>query len=467
MTSPRILLVEDSQSLSVLYQSYLEGEGFTVVPAPDGDTAQQALRDSQFDLILLDLGLPDINGMDLLASLQSEGLPTPVVIITAEGSIDKAMQAVRLGAADFLEKPIPATRLCVTVKNVIDRSKLTNLVSAYERTARKKYHGFIGSSLAMQAVYQSIEAAASSKAPVFIVGESGTGKELCAKAVHDASPRSKATFVTMNCAAIPRDLMESQMFGHRKGAFTGAHAEQKGAAAQADKGTMFLDEVGEMEMDLQAKLLRFAQTGEIQRVGDTQVQIVDVRFVCATNRDPLKAVREGKFREDLYYRLHVLPIYLPPLRDRGEDVLEIADYFLEKISEEESKPFRGFSENARAHMLNHPWPGNVRELENVIRQLVVMNSAELVTASMFEKTAGGFLDPAFAPQVTQAPRAAVDSQESASAPVSAREIRPFAQIERETIENAIDLCGGDVNKAAAALEISASTIYRRLQQWRD
>lgn len=464
MTDTHILLVEDSQSLAVLYQSYLEAEGYGVVAAPDGGSAVEKLQTEEFDLILLDLGLPDMNGMDLLASLKSEGLTTPVVIITAEGSIDIAMQAVRLGAADFLEKPIPATRLCVTVKNVVDQSKLTSLVSAYEKTARKRFHNFIGSSLAMQAVYQSIEAAASSKAPIFIVGESGTGKELCARAVHDASPRAKAAFVTMNCAAIPRDLMESQMFGHRKGAFTGAHADQKGAAARADQGTMFLDEVGEMDMDLQAKLLRFAQTGEIQRVGDSGVQTVDVRFVCATNRDPLKAVRDGKFREDLYYRLHVLPIYLPPLRERGEDVLEIGEFFLGRISEEENKPFAGFSDNARAYMLSHTWPGNVRELENVIRQIVVMNNAERVTAAMFERAAGRSLEPA-SPTAEAEPQGHVESVPIA--PVTVGGIRPFAQVERETIESAIDACGGDVNKAAAALEISASTIYRRLQQWRD
>lgn len=465
MTDTHILLVEDSQSLAVLYRSYLEAEGYTVVAAADGASAVEKLEAEAFDLVLLDLGLPDMNGMDLLAALKSEGVATPVVIITAEGSIDIAMQAVRLGAADFLEKPIPATRLCVTVKNVVDQSKLTSLVSAYERTARKRFHSFIGSSLAMQAVYQSIEAAASSKAPIFIVGESGTGKELCARAVHDASPRAKAAFVTMNCAAIPRDLMESQMFGHRKGAFTGAHADQKGAAARADQGTMFLDEVGEMDMDLQAKLLRFAQTGEIQRVGDTSVQTVDVRFVCATNRDPLKAVREGKFREDLYYRLHVLPVYLPPLRERGEDVLEIADYFLEKISEEEHKPFVGFSDNARARMLAHSWPGNVRELENMIRQIVVMNNAEQVTAAMFERATGRSLAPA-APTLDEEQVPALVPSPSPPPPVSGG-ITPFAQVERQTIEAAIDACGGDVNKAAAALEISASTIYRRLQQWRD
>jgi two-component system repressor protein LuxO len=299
----------------------------------------------------------------------------------------------------------------------------------------------------MQAVYRVLETAAQSKATVFIAGESGTGKELAAEAVHRLSPRAAGPMVAINCAAIPRDLIESEIFGHVRGAFTGAVADRIGAAQAADGGTLFLDEVCEMDLSLQGKLLRFIQSGTFQPVGSTQVRRTDARFVCATNRDPLEEVRAGRFREDLYYRLHVVPVRLPPLRERGNDVIAIAEAMLANSAAEEGKRFRGFSEAAKAALLAHRWPGNVRELENAVRTAVVLHDGDWVEAPMLPLRVAM---PAVAPVV---------------AAEAARGIRPLADIEREAIERAVELCDGNVPKAAAQLGISPSTLYRKRAAW--
>jgi two-component system repressor protein LuxO len=296
-------------------------------------------------------------------------------------------------------------------------------------------------------VYRVLETAAQSKATVFITGESGTGKELAAEAVHRLSPRGAGSFVAINCAAIPRDLIESEIFGHVRGAFTGAVADRIGAAQAADGGTLFLDELCEMDLSLQGKLLRFIQSGTFQPVGSTQVRRTDARFVCATNREPLEEVRAGRFREDLYYRLHVVPVRLPPLRERGDDVIAIGEAMLARSAAEEGKRFRGFSESAKAALLAHRWPGNVRELENAVRTAVVLHDGDWVEAAMLPLRAG---TPAAAPVV------AADA---------ARSIRPLADIEREAIERAVELCEGNIPKAAAHLGISPSTLYRKRAAW--
>jgi two-component system repressor protein LuxO len=303
----------------------------------------------------------------------------------------------------------------------------------------------------MQAVYRTLETAAASRATIFVTGESGTGKELAAEAIHKLSPRRDGPFLAINCAAIPKDLIESEIFGHVRGAFTGAVADRIGAAQAADGGTLFLDELCEMDLSLQGKLLRFIQTGSFQPVGSTQLRRTDVRFVCATNRDPLREVREGRFREDLYYRLHVVPVVLPPLRDRGEDVIAIAETMLARAAAEERKAFRGFSDDAKAALLAHRWPGNVRELENAVRTAVVLHDAELVTAAML---------PNPLPRSLAAPMPAP----SPPAPGRAR-IRPLAEVEREAIEQAVALCDGNIVKAAAELGMSPSTLYRKRAAW--
>jgi two-component system repressor protein LuxO len=376
---PLVLLVEDTLSLAAIYREYLKEESVDVRAVATGKDARASIAASPPDLVLLDLKLPDMDGEEILRWIVSEGFPTSVIIITAHGSVGIAVDMIRQGAVDFLEKPFDANRLCTTVRNTLKHTRLEHLVEDLQLGLdRTNFHKFIGNSMPMQTIYRIIDAASPSKATVFITGESGTGKEICAEAIHASGPRTDKPFIAINCGAIPNDLMESEIFGHTKGAFTGASSDRKGAATMADKGTLFLDEIGEMDMDLQTKLLRFIQTGTFQKVGSSKTESVDIRFICATNKDPLAEVAAGKFREDLYYRLHVIPIHLPPLRDRDQDILELANHFLVKFAEEESKEFRTFSPEVEVILASYEWPGNVRQLQNVIRNIVVLHNHQEV-----------------------------------------------------------------------------------------
>ncbi len=464
-----ILLVEDSPSLTAVYQGYLACDEFHVLTASTGGEALKKLEQYTPDVVLLDLKLPDISGMDVLRQIHEAEQECSVVIITAHGSADVAIEAMRYGAVDFISKPFNAPRLKVTLENVLENRHLAKIVNEFKKTfVRDRFHSFIGSSMPMQAVFRIIENAAPSKATVFITGESGTGKELCAEAIHSESQRQKHAFVAINCAAIPKDLMESEIFGHVKGAFTGAVGKRDGAAIRADGGTLFLDEICEMDLDLQSKLLRFIQTGTFQRVGDTKLESVDVRFVCATNRDPLEQVRAGKFREDLYYRLNVIPINLPPLCEREGDVMLIAKEMLRRITKEEGKKFKGYSTAVIELFQDYRWPGNVRELENTIRNIVVLNNNEQVSYDMLphhlsrqDETPDNRIENK--KQVSEE----VVSEQTAevSTPLAINDIRPLWVEEKEIIERAISICDGNVPKAAALLDISASTIYRKRQSW--
>jgi two-component system repressor protein LuxO len=301
----------------------------------------------------------------------------------------------------------------------------------------------------MLSLYAQIERVAPSKAPVFVTGESGAGKEVCAEAVHACSPRAGGPFIALNCSAIPRELMESEIFGHVKGAFTGAYEDRPGAAELAHGGTLFLDEICEMDLALQAKLLRFAQTGTVRRVGDARLRSVDVRFICATNREPAREIEAGRFREDLFYRLHVLPLQLPALRERGADVVKLARAFLLAFAEEEGRRFVGFAPEAEMALAAHSWPGNVRELQNVIRRVVVLHDAEEVRADMLA------LSSTHEAARDTGPLPRIDSPS----------IDPFWRQEQRIIEAALKAFDGNTHKAAHALEISPSTIYRKLNAW--
>jgi two-component system repressor protein LuxO len=298
---------------------------------------------------------------------------------------------------------------------------------------------------------------------VFITGESGTGKEVCAEAIHKAGKRAKGPFIALNCGAIPRDLMESEIFGHTKGAFTGASSERKGAAELADGGTLFLDEIGEMDLDLQTKLLRFVQTGRFQKVGSSAEQSVDVRFVCATNRDPYEEVAAGRFREDLFYRLHVVPVQLPPLRDRDDDIIAIAEHFLRLFADEEGKDFRTLAPLVEVIFRRYPWPGNVRQLQNVIRNIVVLQNGETVTPE--------HLPPPLDKSLGENELVSLDKTKTVHAEqavtTTSASFKSLATVEREAIESAIAFCDGNIPKAAALLEISPSTIYRKKQSWEE
>ncbi len=455
-----LLLIEPDPVQLHGFREVLERTGHRLLSVSTLAQADKELARDRFDLVLLNL---DGEAKDSIAWLKQASRSRAVILVyTARGSVGAAVEAMKAGAHDFLNLPVAPEKLLVTVRNALDYHQLQHTVAVYRQLDRPGFQGFVGSSPTMQAVYKTLEQAAASKASVFITGESGTGKEVAAHAIHNLSPRASGPFVALNCAAIPKDLMESEVFGHVKGAFTGATADREGAARQADGGTLFLDEIGEMDANLQSKLLRFLQTGTFQRVGSSKTEQVDVRIVCATNRDPQAEVEAGRFREDLYYRLHVLPVALPPLRERGGDIIEIAQHLLHSMAQEEKKPFHGFTAEARRILENYDWPGNVRQLQNVLRNIVVMHTAEQVTPEMIPPPVGGrWARPhGFANRAPMSPLAN-------SALTGLEAIRPLAVVEREAIEHAITLCDGNVPKAAALLGVSPSTIYRKQQGWRQ
>ncbi|HAS6442839.1 TPA: response regulator [Vibrio parahaemolyticus] len=502
---PRVLLVEDSTSLAILYKQYVKDEPYDIFHVETGRDAIQFIERSKPQLIILDLKLPDMSGEDVLDWINQNDIPTSVIIATAHGSVDLAVNLIQKGAEDFLEKPINADRLKTSVALHLKRAKLEDLVENIQSTFdRHNYHGFIGSSLPMQAVYKTIDAVAPTSASVFIVGESGTGKEVCAEAVHRQSDRRDKPFIAINCGAIPRDLMESEIFGHVKGAFTGATTDRKGAATLAHGGTLFLDELCEMELEMQKKLLRFLQTGTYTPLGGTKEMKVDVRIICATNRDPLTEVEEGRFREDLYYRVHVVPIDMPPLRERGSDIVTLAKHFLTTYAKEDKKKFSNIDTEAQHVIKHYEWPGNVRQLQNIIRNIVVLNNDEKVTVAHLpaqltqKKTQARTVTPVHvessspsnnlnghnAPamqtqpvepvqpvqevpaQQTQ-PTVGVETPSHSLSPYFNTDgsIRPMWQVEREAIQNAIAYCDGNVLNAAVMLELSPSTVYRKKQAW--
>ncbi|MCP4954429.1 quorum-sensing sigma-54 dependent transcriptional regulator LuxO [Photobacterium aquimaris] len=465
----QVLMVEDTASVAALYKSYLNPLGLNVSIVGSGKEALSFIKDIIPDLILLDLRLPDMTGMEVLQRVRQQHGNIPVVIMTAHGSIDIAVDAIRQGAQDFLIKPCEADRLRITVNNVF-KGDAKSSDTPSKQSDGAQYQGFIGNSLPMQAVYRVIESAASSKATVFITGESGTGKEVCAEAIHAASPRHDKPFIALNCAAIPKELIESELFGHVKGAFTGASTERQGAVEIAHNGTLMLDELCEMDLDLQSKLLRFIQTGTYQKVGSSKTSRVDVRFVCATNRNPWQEVQEGRFREDLYYRLHVIPITLPPLRDRGNDIVEIAHALLGLMSLEEGKDFSRFSKDVLQLIESYSWPGNVRELQNIIRNIVVLNTGEEVTKEMVPPPINAIFGAEIASPMSIYPQlntltSAVNT--SFVDEVHKDKIEPLWIVEKRAIQWAIDACDGNIPRAAGLLEVSPSTIYRKLQTWQE
>ncbi|MGF1755104.1 sigma-54 dependent transcriptional regulator [Vibrio makurazakiensis] len=449
--SKYLLMVEDTASVAALYRSYLTPLEIDINIVGTGREAIESLNHRIPDLILLDLRLPDMTGMDVLFAVKQKYPEVPVIFMTAHGSIDTAVEAMRHGSQDFLIKPCEADRLRITVNNAI--RKATKLKNSPEHAGSQNYQGFIGSSQTMQQVYRTIDSAASSKASIFITGESGTGKEVCAEAIHAASKRGDKPFIAINCAAIPKDLIESELFGHVKGAFTGAATDRQGAAELANGGTLFLDELCEMDLELQTKLLRFIQTGTFQKVGSSKMKSVDVRFVCATNRDPWKEVQEGRFREDLYYRLYVIPLHLPPLRERGEDVIEIAYSLLGYMSVEEGKAFARFSQEVIDRFNQYEWPGNVRQLQNVLRNVVVLNNGKEISLGMLPPPLNKPLENSLRLQ------AKLDEQ------ITVKDIFPLWITEKTAIEQAIKACDGNIPRAAGFLDVSPSTIYRKLQTW--
>ena len=467
---PPLLLIEDTPSLQMVYRSVLTNAGHTVRSAGTAAEGMAAFLDSGATVVLLDLMLPDRDGLELMQEMLVLRPEANVIVITANGSINKAVEAMRAGAHEFLVKTFDEPRFLGAVDNALAGRGMPRRAPQASTTLIRPAvappaeplppvtGAFVGSSDAMARIHAKIRSVARSMATVFITGESGTGKELCALAVHDYSPRAAGPFIALNCGAIPQDLLESEVFGHVKGSFTGAISDKPGAAAAADGGTLFLDEICEMAPALQTKLLRFLQTSTVQPVGATRPRKVNVRIVCATNQDPLEAVRRGRFREDLYYRLYVVPIHMPPLRERGDDVVEIAEAALDRFAAEEGRRFDGLSPEVTTLFRRLPWPGNVRQVLNVIRHVVVMNEGGPVTPAM--------LPDIVADERSLAPTSALLAPATAEPALDALIGKPLAEIERLVIEATLKRFDGSVPKAARVLELAPSTLYRKIEGWK-
>ena len=377
----RILVVDDEENMVHFLTKLLRAEGFEVEGVRTGEAALEQLRAAPFELVLTDLKLPDTDGIEILKAVRELHPETVVVLITAYGTIESAIEAMRAGAYDYVTKPCRASEILQVVEKALERVHLWREVSQLRQAVAERF-GFaslVGKCAKMQEVYTQIEKVAAARGAVLIQGESGTGKELVAKAIHFNSPRKSGPFVVIDCGAIPESLQESELFGHEKGAFTGAIATKKGLFEEAHGGTLFLDEVAELAPGLQAKLLRALQDGEIRRVGGTKTLHVDARVIAATNRDLAAEMREGGFREDLFYRLNVFPIFLPPLRERREDLPLLADHFLDRLAQGGGKPPKRLSPEALRAMIAYPWPGNVRELEHALERAALLSEEETIT----------------------------------------------------------------------------------------
>ena len=453
-----LLLVEDTPSLQMLYSTVLRKGGYTPLTATTGEEALAKFTEHLPRVVLLDLMLPDCDGMVVMREMLALQPETRVIVITANGSVNAAVEATRAGAHDFLVKPLGDIRLIGAVANAMaemqrgalaDDSATTRPADAFDATV-------MGESDIMRQVYAKIAAVAKSMAPVFVLGESGTGKELCARAIHLKSARAKGRFVTINCASLPPEAQESEIFGTTsRGGNTGGPV-RAGAALKADGGTLFVENVHDLSPAMQSKLLAMLQNGTITPVGSTEALKVDVRLICAALRDPAEEMRSGRLREDLYYRLFVIPITMPPLRARGDDVNILARHFLTQIADEEGKRFTGFAPDVARLFRAAPWPGNLRELINVLRLAVVLHDGPTVTADMLpaEMRAGG-------ESVIPAGAAGAVGQTAADLLSG----MTMAQIEELAILTAIRRHKGSVPKAARELDIAPSTIYRKREVW--
>jgi DNA-binding NtrC family response regulator len=482
--SETVLIVDDDPVQRRLLEAMVERFGYRTLLAEGGDAAARLLAGPQaanVDCVVLDLVMPDLDGLGVLARMREEGLDTPVIVQTAHSGIDNVVSAMRAGAADFVVKPAGAERLQVSLRNAIAARRLAGEVLRLKR----KHDGMltladvITRSAAMKPVLRAVEKAAASTIPVLIEGESGTGKELIARAIHGSGARRAQAFVAVNCVALPENLVESILFGHEKGAFTGATEKHTGKFVEADGGTLFLDEVGELPLPAQVKLLRALQEGEVEPVGGRKTVKIDVRIVSATNRNLIADVKAGRFREDLFYRLHVYPIAVPPLRQRAEDIPELTRHFLARIAAEEGKRVRGLSAQALALLAAFRWPGNVRQLENAVFRAVVLAEGEEIGVNEFPQVAAQIgadtgdtagRQPLIEPSPAMA-AAWPEPRETALtiAPHSLRlvdargEVRPLDEVERDTIRFAIAHYRGQMSEVARRLGIGRSTLYRKLE----
>jgi two-component system, NtrC family, response regulator HydG len=446
-TATRILVVDDEINARSALRDLLMSEGYQVTLAADGVEALERLTELPPDLVVSDLQMPNMNGMELLAALRERDRDLPVIVVTAGGELRSAVEAMRAGAADYITKPVEFDELLVSIGRAIEtrnvRIENENLRRQVREASGEGTQGLLGSSPVMQKVYRLARQVAPSRATVLITGESGTGKGELARAIHGLSPRHDKPFVAVHCAALAETLLESELFGHEKGSFTGADRRRIGRFEQAHQGTLFLDEVGEIPPSVQIKLLTVLQERRFERVGGNESVQVDVRILAATNRDLVADVAAGKFREDLYYRLNVVRAEMPPLRMRGGDAMILAEHFLRRFALENHKAVEGFTDRARTKLRSYRWPGNVRELENAIERAVVLCEANLIDDELLPHgdASGGGLDGINMPGAT------------------------LAELERYAILRTLDAVGGSTVRAAEMLDISVRTIQYRLHEY--
>jgi DNA-binding NtrC family response regulator len=470
-----VLVVDDDPVQRRLIENMVQRFGYQAITAEGGDAAAKLVcgpEGARIDCMILDLVMPDLDGMGVLARMRDAGRNIPVIVQTAHGGIDNVVSAMRAGAVDFVVKPASAERLQVSLRNAIAANTLAGELQRIKRSrdGTLTFSDVITRSADMKAVLRQAEKATSSLIPALISGESGVGKELIARAIHGSGTRRAKPFVAVNCGALPENLVESILFGHEKGAFTGATEKHTGKFIEADGGTLFLDEIGELPLAAQVKLLRALQQSEIEPVGGKKPVKVDVRIVSATNRDLIADVKAGRFREDLFYRLHVFPITVPPLRTRREDISELARYFLARFAAEEGKRVTAIEADAVALLTGHAWPGNVRQLENAIFRAVVLAEGETLGVNEFPQLARNHKDDGnMLPEMAGAPILAPQALElttggnSLSLLDGQDHVRTLDEIERDVIRFAISHYRGQMSEVARRLQIGRSTLYRKLE----
>jgi DNA-binding NtrC family response regulator len=457
MTRPRQILVTDDESnIRKFLAKSLEREGYEARTAATGKEALGALEKERPDLLVLDVQLPDANGMEILADLRRRDPDLPIIIITAYGEIKMAVEAIQAGASDFVVKPFDFDTLHRSIDKALKildmKENLNALKSVWERG---QYMGLIGKSAVMQDLFRTLKRiGTSSSATILVMGETGSGKEVAARAIHENSERKDAPFVAVNCATLDDNLLESELFGHTRGAFTDAKVNKPGLFEVADGGTLFLDEIGEMDLRLQAKLLRALEDKTFRRVGGTRDIHVDVRVIAATNVSLEKKVQEGTFRDDLFYRLSVIPVHVPPLRERGPDVLLLAETFINRYNHEFSRNVLGFTDEAKQALLSYSWPGNVRELRNIIERMLLLEEKEILD---FDS-----LPDAIA---RSRPRKSVSTGSSPPHPFRKEKEETVRQFERDYLENLLRNCEGNVTRAAEIAEMDRSSLQRLLRKY--
>jgi DNA-binding NtrC family response regulator len=443
----RILVVDDDIEMCNLLTEFLRVEGFKVFATGDSLEASNLINHEEFDLIITDLKMKGLKGLDLLENVQKVSPLTPVIIITAFGSIESAIKAMKMGAYDYITKPFQMDELLLTLRKALETRQLKKEVIRLKREVESRYqfHQIIGKSPPMQKIYDLIERISSTSSNVLITGESGTGKELVAKAIHYNGVRKDGPFIAVNCAAIPETLLESELFGYKRGAFTDAKSDKRGLLLEAHEGTLFLDEITEMPLSLQAKLLRVIESREFRPLGDTSAYSVDVRIISTSNRDIESLIQQGKFREDLYYRLKVIDIEMPPLRERKEDIPLLIKAFIERFNTELKKNVSGVSEEAMKILLNYCWPGNVRELENVIQRAITLSREETILPE-------------------DLPNSLIQRAEEKLFEKAIEEKFSLDRLEKEYIKRILLETGGNKSKAAEILGLDRKTLYRKLQE---